>query len=388
MVGLVLVLGAFAGGFVFARQTDPLGQLPGVETTKPDVGEQVNEAMDILNTEALTRPKEASATVGAIQGLLDSTGDKWAMYFDAQHYKYFNEQNSGEFGGIGVTIGEKDGQGYVVTVMPDTPAAKAGMKPNDVFVEIDGVRQDKWSSEEIVKRVRGDVGTDVKITIRRGKDLKSFKIERALIEVPNVQSAMLPGKIGYIRLFSFNQHGEADTRAAIQSLEDKGAKGLVIDLRDNPGGLLDQAVRVSSLFIPNGVIVRVDERDKSEEVHRATRKVATDAPIVLLVNENSASASEIVGGALQDYARAPLVGMKTFGKGSVQTSEELSDGGAMKFTIAHYLTPKKRVIDGKGLTPDYVVKMKPDQEYDPKFQKDMKKDTQLLKAIEVLKKEL
>lgn len=388
MVGLVLVLGAFAGGFVFARQTDPLGQLPGVETTKPDVGEQVNEAMDILNTEALTRPKEASATAGAIQGLLDSTGDKWAMYFDAQHYKYFNEQNSGEFGGIGVTIGEKDGQGYVVAVMPDTPAAKAGMKPNDVFVEIDGVRQDKWSSEEIVKRVRGDVGTDVKITIRRGKDLKSFKIKRALIEVPNVQSAMLPGKIGYIRLFSFNQHGEADTRAAIQSLEDKGAKGLVIDLRDNPGGLLDQAVRVSSLFIPNGVIVRVDERDKSEEVHRATRKVATDAPIVLLVNENSASASEIVGGALQDYARAPLVGMKTFGKGSVQTSEELSDGGAMKFTIAHYLTPKKRVIDGKGLTPDYVVKMKPDQEYDPKFQKDMKKDTQLLKAIEVLKKEL
>ena len=199
---------------------------------------------------------------------------------------------------------------------------------------------------------------------------------------------MLPGNIGYVRLYSFNQRSEKEMRSAIDALEKKGAKGFVVDVRDNPGGLLDQAVKTSSLFVPDGVIVRVDERDKPEEVHRATGAVATDAPMVLLVNENSASASEIVAGALQDYARATLVGQKTFGKGSVQTVEQLAGGAAMKFTIAHYLTPKKRVIDGKGVTPEYVVKMKLDNEYDPEFQKDINKDAQLLKALEVLKKEL
>lgn len=388
VVALVLVFSAFAGGFVFARQSNPLRQLAAPSAAKADVGDQVDEVLGILDDQALTPPKETSATAGAIQGVLDSTGDKWAMYFDARHYKYFNEQNSGQFGGIGVTIGEKNGTAYVVTVMPDTPAAKAGMKPNDVFVEVAGVKQDKWSSDEIVKRVRGDVGTRVKLVVRRGTDLKSFSLTRAMIEVPNVQSSMLPGGVGYIRMFSFNQRSETDLRKAIDSLEQKGAKGFVVDVRDNPGGLLDQAVRTSSLFIQSGVIVRIDERDKPEQVQRATGHVATGAPVVLLVNGNSASAAEILAGALQDHARAELVGTKTFGKGSVQTIEELGDGSAIKFTIAHYLTPKKRVIDGKGVTPDYVVQTKTDQEYDPESQKDVSKDAQLTKAIEVLRKQL
>ena len=384
----ILVLGAFAGGIVVERYVaSPITKLA-TPNDKVDLGDQVDEVLGLLQDKALDPPKEASATAGAIQGLLDSTGDKYATYFDARHFQYFNEESSGEFGGIGVTIGEKDGQAYIVNVIPDTPAARAGMKTNDVFVQVDGVRRDKWSSEEIVKRVRGEVDTKVKIVVKRGEDLKTFNIKRAMIEVPNVQSQLLEGDLGYIRLYSFNQRTGEDMKSAIKSLEKKGAKGFIVDLRDNPGGLLDQAVEMASQFIPDGVIVRVDERNKPEQVSHATGDVVTDAPVVLLVNENSASASEIVAGALMDHDRAKLVGQKTFGKGSVQTVEELSDGGAMKFTIAHYLTPKKRVINGKGLTPDYVVALKPEQEYDPEFQKDRSKDKQLLKAIEVLKGEL
>ncbi len=384
----ILAVAAFGAGAVFGRTSRHFDDFAKVSTPGRDVGDKVDEVMDILDRQALNPPNEATATVGAIQGLLDSTGDTYANYFDAKHYRYFNEQNSGEFGGIGVTIGEKDGEAYVVTVMPDTPAAKAGIKPDDVFVGVDNVRRDKWSSDEIVRMVRGDVGTYVTVTMRRGKDEKTFKIKRATIEVPNIDSIMLEDDIGYVRLYSFNQRSEGDIREEIETLTRKGAKGFILDVRSNPGGLLDEAVEVASLFIENGVIVRVEARDKPEEVSRATGDVATDAPLVLLVNSDSASASEILAGALQDHVRAPLVGEKTFGKGSVQTVEELMGGAAVKFTVAHYLTPKKRVIDGKGVTPEHVVKMDPERQYDPEFQKDRSKDTQLLKAIEVLKDEL
>ena len=385
---LILVLTAFIGGTVFGRHSASGVGL--VEATAIDetLGEKVDEVRALLVDEALKVPKETSMTAGAIDGLLESTGDKYAQYFDKRHLAYFNEQSAGEFGGIGVTIGEDGGTAKVVSVIPGTPALKAGMKPDDVFVSIDGVKQDTWTSDEVVKRVRGESGTVVKLVMKRGKTTKSFDITRARIEVPNTDVRMLGSDTGYIRLYSFNQKSADDIREAITKLEDQGAKGFVLDLRDDPGGLLDQAVDVSSLFVEDGVIVRVDERGKSEEVYRANGNSATDAPLALLVNGNSASASEIVAGALQDYGRAELVGEKTYGKGSVQTVEELSFGGGVKFTIAHYLTPKRRVIDGKGVTPDYVVPMKPELQFDPEFQKDPKKDTQLQRALEVLRGEM
>ena len=385
---VILALGAFAGGIIFDRLSARVDGLTSDTTPGQAIGDTVSEVEELLLDRALKPPTETSATAGAIQGLLDSTGDKYASYFDPRHFKYFNEQSAGEFGGIGVTIGEKDGQAYVVTVMPNTPAAKAGMKANDVFVAVDEVKRDKWTSEEIVKRVRGEAGTKVKVVMKRGEELKTFDLTRAKIEVPNIDSRMLREGIGYLRLYSFNQRSADDMRKAIENLEKKGAKAFVIDVRDNPGGLLDQSVDIASLFIENGVIVRVDERGQPEKSSRATGKVATKAPIALLVNGNSASASEILAGALQDYDRATLVGEKTFGKGSVQTVEKLSSGGGVKFTIAHYLTPKKRVIDGKGVTPEYVVKMKPELQYDAEFQKNQTKDTQLQKAIKVLQSEL
>ncbi len=183
-----------------------------------------------------------------------------------------------------------------------------------------------------------------------------FEITREKINYPNIKSEKI-GDVGYIRLGQFNAKAADDIKKAVEDLTKQGAKGFVLDLRDDPGGLLDQAVDVSSLFVADGAIVRVDERNKPEQVLNATGNKITDAPMAVLINGNSASASEIVAGALQDWGRAVLVGEKSFGKGSVQTIEELPDGAAVKFTIAHYLTPKKRVINGVGLTPDVVVVM-------------------------------
>lgn len=387
-LAFVLLVATFVAGVMFDQQRSrSIGVL---EITQPEttIGDKVNEVEELLSDKALNSAKETSLTAGAIQGMLDASGDKYATYFDQRHFEYFNEQSAGEFGGIGVTIGQEDGSAYVVNVIPGTPAEKVGMKKDDVFVSIDGVERDRWDSDEVVKRVRGEEGTKVKLVMRRGEELKDFTIERAKITVPNVDSRMLGKDVGYIRLYSFNQKSEDDIRFALQDLADKGAKGFILDLRDNPGGLLDQAVDVTSLFVKDGVVVRVEERGKDEEQSYATGNVETDAPLVLLVNGDSASASEIVAGALQDYGRAKLVGETTFGKGSVQTVERLSFGGGVKFTIAHYLTPKSRVIDGKGVTPEFVVEMEPENEYDAELQTDQKKDVQLQKALEVLRDKL
>ncbi len=390
-VALTVIITAtgFIGGFVTAKVTPSSSTLEAITSpSNPSrVGSRVDEVKALLDEQALVPPKETSATAGAIQGLLDSSGDKYALYFDQKHYEYFNEETAGSFGGIGVVLGEKDGQAYIVEVYDGTPAKKAGVKAGDVFRAIGGVTREKWSSDEVVKRVRGEEGTKVTVILERpSKDPKiepasqKFTITRAKIVYPNIKSEMI-GKVGYIRLGQFNAKAADDIRDAINSLKKKGATSFVLDLRDNPGGLLDQAIKVSSLFIESGVIVRVDERGRPETEMSTSGRTATDAPLVVLINGNSASASEIAGGALQDYGRAKLVGEQSFGKGSVQTIEELPWGGAVKFTTAHYLTPKSRVINGKGLKPDVVVKM------DAEKQVDRATDTQLTRALAIARAE-
>ena len=383
-LAVILAAGGFIGGFVTARSV-PAVSLPAIVkgTGASTLGKRIDEVNAILQKDALKPPSETSATAGALDGLLTATGDKYALYFDTKHYQYFNEESQGSFGGIGVVLGEKDGNAYLVEVYKDTPAAAAGMKPGDRFSVIDGEKQAKWTSDEVVKRVRGEVGTKVKLTmIRPAKDGKgadaTFTVEltRATINLPNTETKLY-GTVGYIRLGQFNAQSAKDIAAAVKDLSGKGAKSFVLDLRDNPGGLLEQAVDVTSLFVPSGVVVRIDQRNKPEAELRATGNKITDAPLVVLINGDSASASEITGGALQDYGRATLVGETSFGKGSVQNVEELSFGGAIKYTTAHYLTPKKRVIDGIGLTPDVVVKMDPEKQADPAT------DTQLQRALQI-----
>jgi carboxyl-terminal processing protease len=387
---IILSLG-FVGGFATSQLvpgssaiTPAIGATGG--NSSADVGATVDEVNGLLQKKALNPPSDTSATAGAVNGLLESNGDKYATYFDAQHYKAFNEDSMGAFGGIGVVLGQnKDGQAYIVEVYKDTPADRAGIKAGDVFVSINGVKRPKWTTEEIVKLVRGEEGTKVTIVLSRpgtGANASptehTFDLTREKIKYPNLKSEKI-GDVGYIRLGQFNANATDDIKKAITDLTAQGAKSFVLDLRDNPGGLLDQAVDVSSLFIGDGVIVRVDERNKPEQIYRATGNKATDAPLVVLINGNSASASEITAGALQDYGRATLVGEKSFGKGSVQTIEELPGGAAVKFTIAHYFTPLKRAINGIGLTPDVVVTM------DPQKEMDRKTDTQFQKALDLAK---
>jgi len=381
----ILLVAAFAGGVFFDRTLadaidgDRRGSL--VDT---EVDDAVAEVADIIESLALEPSSEESMTIGAISGMLESLEDSHAVYFTAEQYGYFNEQNMGTFYGIGITI-SNDGDDLVVnSVIEGTPAARAGLQPGDLIVEIDGEARPRWDVDEAVLRIRGEEGTTVVLGIRRdgAEELIDYTIERAKIDVPNVESEMLEGDIGYVSLVSFTQVAATDVRSAIQELEADGARGFVLDLRNNPGGLLSASVDVSSLFITDGVIVTVEDRTGQAEKHRASGETVTDAPLVVLVNGNSASASEIVAGALQDYGRATLVGEQTFGKGSVQQIEELSFGGAVKLTIAHYLTPDGRAIDKIGLTPDVVVEM------EHGLINDRETDVQLQKALEILRDEL
>ncbi len=375
---LILAVGSFGAGVWFERT---LAATPSHSVDTATLDKAVNEVAGIIEDQALVPSSEASMTAGAIRGMLESLEDSHAVYFDPRHYEYFTEMNDGMFYGIGVTIANEGNDLVIQSVIAGTPAEEAGLKAEDVIVEIDGETQDRWDTDEAVARIRGKAGTQVTLGIRRNgaEDLLDFTITRAAITVPNIESEMLEGSVGYIRLYSFSDPAANELRDAIGKLEAEGAKGFVLDLRDNPGGLLTSSVDVSSLFIESGVIVRVEDRTGTIEEHRATGKMATDAPLVVLINGNSASASEIVGGAIQDYGRGTLVGEQSFGKGSVQQIEELSFGGAVKLTIAHYVTPKNRVIDKVGLTPDVKVEM------DPELQADKATDTQLKKAVEVLK---
>ena len=389
---IVVVLATFVGGFVVGHNLDTTDTL-GAPTASTDMVDVLNDVYGMLQDQALEPPSETTATAGIINGLLRSNGDRYARYIPPAEFKNWQEETAGVFGGIGVVLGEKDGTVYVVEVYAGTPAARAGLKSGDYFFGVDGEENESWSIEGIQKRVKGEPGTDVKLTMLRpwpknempddpfalGKKY-TVTITRDTIQVPIVNSEMKPGKVGWVELTDFNERSTTELAAAIKDLESQGATSLILDLRNNPGGLLDQAVGVASLFIEKGTIVTVESRTADPEIYRATGQKVTDLPLIVLVNENSASASEIVSGALQDYNRGKLLGVQTFGKGSVQTQQPLANGGIAVFTIAHYITPKGQKINHVGLTPDIKVEM------DVSLMEDPSKDTQLIRAIAEAKK--
>jgi carboxyl-terminal processing protease len=381
---LTLVVGAFVSGIMFDRTIPNWMGFLGMQSEPSSLTDKVIEVERLIDTNGLVETSEESKTAGAIQGLLTGTGDPYAVYFDPESYEFFNEQTDGEFYGIGVTISESEGAVAIVSVIEGTPAEGVGMMAGDEIVSVDEITRSTWSLDEVVKRIRGPEGTTVTVEVYRPEDEENieFVIERARINIPNVMARMDGDDVGYIRVMSFNGVTAEELGEEIESLAEEGAEGFVIDMRSNPGGLLKEAVDVASLFISEGVIVRVEERERDQIEHRATGGVVTDKPIVVLVNENSASAAEVFAGAIQDYSRGALVGQTTFGKGSVQTVEPLSFGGGVKYTIAHYLTPLGRAIDGVGLEPDVVVVM------DPELQSDEESDTQLLEALKLLREEI
>lgn len=332
-------------------------------------------AMQVVKSRYVEDVPYDTLMAGAIKGMIASLGDPHSIYMDAKLYKEFMVETEGSFGGVGIVLGVKDKTLTVVSPIEGTPGDKAGIKSGDQIVKIEGKETKDMALDEAVNKIRGPEGSQVTLTIKRDQEMKDYTLTRSNIQIKTVGGKMLPGNIGYIRISMFNEATGSDFIKKYQELEKEGMQGLILDLRDNPGGLLDESVKVAGKLVPKGPVVSVVTRDGHRETH-SSKLEAVKYPLVVLVNGGSASASEIVSGAVQDTGSGTLVGTKTYGKGSVQTIMRLDGDTAMKLTIAKYLTPNDRSINGVGIEPD--VKIEP---VDPQSGK----DNQLDKAIEIIK---
>ena len=305
-------------------------------------------------------PKEAYE---AIRGMLGTLSDPYTRFLDPREFKEMQIDTSGELSGVGIQLSLDKETKELVVIAPieGSPASRAGVQPRDVIVSIDGKSTKGMSTEDAVKLIRGKAGTTVRLVLRRKAQNIDVPLTRELIELHavthQVNTAPDGTRVGYVRLRQFNANATKDMRAAIRDLEDKGVQGYVLDLRSNPGGLLMASVEIARQWLNEGIIVSTKTREGIQDVRRATGRAITTKPLVVLVNEGSASASEILSGALQENNRAVLVGQKTFGKGLVQSVRGLSDGSGMTVTIAKYLTPLNHDIHHRGIKPDVLVKM-------------------------------
>ncbi len=318
------------------------------------------DVLSVIQSSYVEEPDVDNLVQGAIKGMLQ-TLDPHSSYLTPDMLKQVEVETKGVFGGLGIEIGVKDNILTVIAPIEDTPAFRAGLLAGDKIVKIEKESTRDMTVMDAVKRLRGEPGTKVTISIvREGlSEPRPYTITRDVIKIKSVKSKALGDGIAYVKLLQFQQDTNGELEKALQAArkEKEGLKGLVLDLRNNPGGLLDQAVKVADEFIESGLIVYTDGRIESQKYKYFAHKEGTYSgfPIVVLVNAGSASASEIVAGALQDHGRAILLGTKTFGKGSVQTILPLEDGSALRLTTARYFTPNGRSIQAKGIEPDIVV---------------------------------
>ena len=333
---------------------------------------------------------EKERVYGAVQGLVRSLGDPYSEFFKPEDAKKFEEDISGSFGGIGAEIGSRDGFIVIVSPLKNSPAERAGLKPGDKILMINSTSTEGMSVVEAVKLIRGEVGTEVKLTILREKEEKpkEIKITREIIQVPTLDYEVKDG-ILIVKLYSFNTNAEElFYKAVVDGFLRQKAQGLVLDLRNNPGGFLDVAVDLAGWFLKKGTLVVKEvtrEKNNGENNHLANGNGALkDIPVVVLVNKGSASASEILAGALQIQRGVKLVGEETFGKGTVQRLIKLSDGSSLKITVANWVLPNGQILEGNGLKPDIEVKTNNEEQDN----KDTKNDPQLQKALEVVKEEI
>lgn len=335
---------------------------------------KVLRALQVVKARYVEEVPVETLMAGSIRGMVKSLNDPHSIYMDAKMLKEFMIETEGSFGGVGIVIGTKDKLLTVIAPIEGTPGEKAGIKSGDQIVKIDGQDTKDLALDEAVNKIRGPEGSQVVLTIMRGQEVQDYTLTRSSIQIKTVAGKMLDNNIGYIRISMFNENTGSDFIRKLQELENQGVKALVLDLRDNPGGLLDESVKVAGQFVPKGPVVSVVTRDGRRETHSSNLEV-TKYPLAILVNGGSASASEIVAGAVQDTGVGTLIGTKTYGKGSVQTIIRLDEEAAIKLTIAKYLTPKDRSINGVGIEPDIVVELPESRD----------KDVQLDKALEVLK---
>ena len=379
-VGMILLAGAFSGGFITGHLLPSNGQFPGLndflpsspsvqsdqESATPDDLQTLFapfwEAWNIVHEQFVDQPIDDQALMqGAIRGMMDALGDQQTFYMEPQVYQSETSSLQGQYEGIGAYVDTQGDYLTIVSPIEGSPADLAGLRPGDKVIAIDGQDMTGVPPEEARSKVLGPEGTKVSLTVSREGEPEplNFNITRAQINIHSAEGKMLENDVAYIDINTFGEKTTQELRAALDSLLKQNPRGIIIDLRNNPGGYLSTSVEVASEFIDQGVILYEQYGDGRRDEHKALGNgQATDIPLVVLINQGSASASEILAGALQDYERATIVGVTSYGKGSVQNWVPLSNNqGAARVTIAKWLTPDERLIDHIGLTPDVVVEM-------------------------------
>lgn len=342
---------------------------------------QARALLDQYYVESLDSEAADRMAYGAIKGMVSAVGDPYTRFVEPRELEDERMEMSGEYGGVGMYIGQRDGRILVIAPIEDTPAERAGIKAGDEIVKVDEKSVVGMTQDKVVRMLRGTPGTRVTVWIRReGKeDLLKFDIVRELIKIKVAKGEVLEQKglrIGYLRLSYFNQKAADELAEVIRKVSEDRVDGYILDLRNNPGGLLDVGIDVASLFMERGVVVEVRGRSgRAEGVYSTTREQLVKGPLAVLVNEGSASASEIVTGALRDSGRAVVFGKKTFGKGLVQSLFALPDGSGVFITVARYYTPRGDMIDKKGISPDVEV--------EGEYSREREKDVQLKRALEL-----
>lgn len=334
--------------------------------------------------------KKVEFTEGIYKGFIASLGDPYSTYYTAEEYKAMTEGASGVYVGIGASVSQDAKTGVITVVKPfkDGPAYKAGILPGDILYKVNGKEVTGEDLSQVVSKLKGTAGTTVKVSVLRDNKEEpiTFTITRKKIEIPTIEYKMLDNKIGYITISEFDEITVKQFNAAVDTLEKKGMKGLVVDVRNNPGGLLDAVVDILDRLLPKELLVYTKDKNnvRQEEYAKDDKKVTV--PMAVLINGNSASASEIFAGALQDYKVATIVGTTSFGKGIVQRIIPLSDGTAVKLTVSKYYTPKGRDIHGKGITPDITIDLTEAMKKEVTIP--VEKDNQLQRAIKEVKKKI
>ena len=311
---------------------------------------------------------------GMIKGMVESLGDEHSIYLDKKMYQEMLMKTEGYFGGVGIVLGVKDKDLTVVAPIEDTPGFLAGIKPGDIIVAIDQINVKDLSLEEAVNKIRGVQGSTVVLSIKRSAEIKDYILNRSNIEIKTVKGEILDNNVGYIRIAMFSEKTATELNKVYQELINKGATAFVLDLRSNPGGLLQASVAAANLFVPQGPVVSVVHKDGSKEVY-SSNLASINYPLAVLINGGSASAAEILAGAIKDTNAGTLIGTKSYGKGSVQGVIPIGNAEAIKLTIAKYYTPSNVSIDGVGIEPNIIVELP----------KDAKTDVQLAKALAVVK---
>jgi len=342
-------------------------------TNYKNVGNLVS-VVRLVQAEYLEQVDAGILIEGAIKGMVEALDDPYSSYLDPEILQRFHEQIEMSFGGLGIVVGYQGENLIVRKVFEDSPAEQSGILAGDIILEVDGTSTIGMDLEIAVGLMRGEVGTKVELVLRREGEPVRTIVTRATIHTPTVDAEMLDDGIGYLTIYMFAYNTGSETTYAINSLEEQGMISLILDLRGNPGGELNAAITVADLFVENGPIVHIDHRAGTDKTHYANGH-AINVPLVVLVDENSASAAEIVAGAVKDTGAGKLVGMKTYGKGVVQAVFPLADESGLKLTTARYLTPDRHDLNRKGVAPDVVVELDPGTET----------DVQLETAISLLK---